>query len=84
MCVCTPPLPPLPPAPPTRHTTGDLKASNILLVFNPTAPYARSAKVADFGLARVHAVGETHRSTRTLGTVRRAATCQYASHACCC
>jgi serine/threonine protein kinase len=49
---------------------GDLKSSNILLCVAPTAPYGRVAKVADFGLSRVYAAGETHKSTRTLGTVR--------------
>jgi hypothetical protein len=51
---------------------GDLKSSNILLCVAPTAPYGRTAKVADFGLARVYAAGETHKSTRTLGTVSKA------------
>lgn len=49
--------------------TGDLKSSNILLCVSPSSPYGRTAKIADFGLARMYAAGETHKSTRTLGTV---------------
>lgn len=56
---------------------GDLKSSNILLCVAPTAPYGRTAKVADFGLARVYAAGETHKSTRTLGTVSNAGLVDY-------
>jgi serine/threonine protein kinase len=52
-----------------RVVHGDLKSNNILLCVAPTAPYGRTAKVADFGLARVYQAGETHKSTKTLGTV---------------
>lgn len=52
-----------------RVVHGDLKSNNILLSVAPTAPYGRTAKVADFGLARVYQAGETHKSTKTLGTV---------------
>jgi serine/threonine protein kinase len=52
-----------------RVVHGDLKSNNILLCVAPTAPYGRTAKVADFGLAKVYEAGETHKSTKTLGTV---------------
>lgn len=52
-----------------RVVHGDLKSNNILLCVAPTSPYGRTAKVADFGLAKVYEAGETHRSTKTLGTV---------------
>lgn len=52
-----------------RVVHGDLKSNNILLCVAPTSPYGRTAKVADFGLAKVYEAGETHKSTKTLGTV---------------
>lgn len=52
-----------------RVVHGDLKSNNILLCVAPTAPYGRTAKVADFGLAKVYEAGETHKSTKTLGTI---------------
>ncbi|GBF92133.1 kinase [Raphidocelis subcapitata] len=48
---------------------GDLKAANVLLCTSTTAPFGMVAKVADFGLSRMLKVGQTHRSTRTVGTV---------------
>jgi serine/threonine protein kinase len=48
---------------------GDLKAANVLLASNSSAPFGLVAKVADFGLSRMLRFGQTHRSTRTVGTV---------------
>ncbi|KAI8467040.1 MAG: kinase-like domain-containing protein [Monoraphidium minutum] len=48
---------------------GDLKAANVLLAASTAAPFGMVAKVADFGLSRMLKVGQTHRSTRTVGTV---------------
>ncbi|KAI8466992.1 MAG: hypothetical protein J3K34DRAFT_524069 [Monoraphidium minutum] len=48
---------------------GDLKAANVLLASSTAAPFGLIAKVADFGLSRMLKVGQTHRSTRTVGTV---------------
>ena len=54
----------------SRNTLhGDLKAANVLLATCPGAPFGLVAKVADFGLSRTLKVGQTHRSTRTVGTV---------------
>ena len=48
---------------------GDLKSLNILITSHTTAPYGNVAKVSDFGLSRSLKSGQTHRSTRTFGTV---------------
>jgi serine/threonine protein kinase len=48
---------------------GDLKAANVLLARDPSAPHGCTAKVADFGLSRALAMGASHLSTRTYGTV---------------
>lgn len=48
---------------------GDLKAANVLLSSNQLAPFGEVAKVSDFGLSRSLNNGQTHRSTRTVGTV---------------
>lgn len=47
----------------------DLKTPNVLLATDADAPYGQTAKVTDFGLSRALQIGQTHRSTRTLGTV---------------
>ncbi|KAI8469231.1 MAG: kinase-like domain-containing protein [Monoraphidium minutum] len=48
---------------------GDLKAANVLLSRDASAPHGAAARVSDFGLSRVMSAGATHRSTRTLGTI---------------
>lgn len=48
---------------------GDLKMANVLLNKHTGAPYGQIAKISDFGLSRALQTGETHRSTRTMGTV---------------
>ncbi|KAI8476229.1 MAG: kinase-like domain-containing protein [Monoraphidium minutum] len=48
---------------------GDLKAANVLLQRSARAPFGAVAKVADFGLSRIMAEGQTHRSTTAMGTI---------------
>eukprot|EP00775_Hariotina_reticulata_P012531 gene12531-12664_t len=48
---------------------GDLKCENILLKSDPQDPDGVLAKVADFGLSRALAFGQSHLSTRRYGTV---------------
>ncbi|KAI8469751.1 MAG: kinase-like domain-containing protein [Monoraphidium minutum] len=47
----------------------DLKAGNVLLASDPSAPSGAIARVSDFGLSRALGFGQTHQSTRTVGTV---------------
>lgn len=51
---------------------GDLKPGNVLIKLVQGAPYGRVAKVADFGLSRALNAGQSHRSTRTFGTLNHA------------
>jgi serine/threonine protein kinase len=48
---------------------GDLKACNVLVASDPERPFGCCAKVSDFGLSRALALGASHLSTRTYGTV---------------
>eukprot|EP00879_Flechtneria_rotunda_P011965 GHRR01012497.1.p1 GENE.GHRR01012497.1~~GHRR01012497.1.p1 ORF type:complete len:222 (+),score=73.14 GHRR01012497.1:505-1170(+) len=48
---------------------GDLKCENVLLKTEPQDPDGLMAKVADFGLSRALAFGQSHLSTRRYGTV---------------
>lgn len=48
---------------------GDLKPCNVLIKHLQGAPYGRVALVSDFGLSRALQVGQSHRSTRTFGTL---------------
>ena len=48
---------------------GDLKCENVLLRSDSSDPEGVSAKVADFGLSRALAIGQSHLSTRRYGTV---------------
>ncbi|KAF6258032.1 hypothetical protein COO60DRAFT_1693831 [Scenedesmus sp. NREL 46B-D3] len=48
---------------------GDLKCENVLLRSEPQDPDGCMAKVADFGLSRALAYGQSHLSTRRYGTV---------------
>uniref|UniRef100_A0A383VVN5 Protein kinase domain-containing protein n=1 Tax=Tetradesmus obliquus TaxID=3088 RepID=A0A383VVN5_TETOB len=48
---------------------GDLKPGNVLIKHEQGAPYGRVAKVSDFGLSRALQVGQSHKSTRTMGTM---------------
>ncbi|KAF6258193.1 kinase-like domain-containing protein [Scenedesmus sp. NREL 46B-D3] len=48
---------------------GDLKPGNVLLKQQHGAPYGHVCKVTDFGMSRCLGSGQSHRSTRTLGTV---------------
>jgi serine/threonine protein kinase len=48
---------------------GDLKPCNVLIKHVQGAPYGRVALVSDFGLSRALQVGQSHRSTRTFGTL---------------
>eukprot|EP00878_Enallax_costatus_P002645 GHUV01002830.1.p1 GENE.GHUV01002830.1~~GHUV01002830.1.p1 ORF type:complete len:787 (+),score=114.21 GHUV01002830.1:311-2362(+) len=48
---------------------GDLKCENCLLKSEPQDPDGLLAKVADFGLSRALAFGQSHLSTRRYGTV---------------
>jgi mitogen-activated protein kinase kinase kinase 11 len=48
---------------------GDLKCENVLLRSDASDPERVTAKVADFGLSRALAVGQSHLSTRRYGTV---------------
>lgn len=48
---------------------GDLKPGNVLIKLMHGAPYGRMAKVSDFGLSRALQAGQSHRSTRTFGTL---------------
>jgi mitogen-activated protein kinase kinase kinase 11 len=48
---------------------GDLKCENVLLRSDTSDPEGVTAKVADFGLSRALAVGQSHLSTRRYGTV---------------
>lgn len=51
---------------------GDLKPANVLLKHEPAAPFGHLAKVSDFGLSKTMTTGQSHRSTKTLGTFNRA------------
>ncbi len=48
---------------------GDLKACNVLVAAEPGRPFGCCAKVRDFGLSRALALGASHLSTRSYGTV---------------
>jgi serine/threonine protein kinase len=48
---------------------GDLKPGNVLIKHVLGAAYGRMAKVSDFGLSRALQAGQSHRSTRTFGTL---------------
>ena len=48
---------------------GDLKCENVLLKSDTSEPDGVTAKVADFGLSRALAAGQSHLSTRRYGTV---------------
>ena len=48
---------------------GDLKCENVLLRSDTSDPDGVTAKVADFGLSRALAAGQSHLSTRCYGTV---------------
>jgi serine/threonine protein kinase len=50
-------------------SSGDLKPGNVLLKQQQGAPFGHVCKVTDFGMSRCLGVGQSHRSTRTLGTV---------------
>jgi hypothetical protein len=49
------------------------QASNVLLAADPDAPFGVAARLSDFGLSRALAAGQTHASTRTVGTVTHCA-----------
>ncbi|KAF8066204.1 ycf42 [Scenedesmus sp. PABB004] len=64
-----PRAPARPPAPPCLL----LLLGNVLIKLEAGAPYGRVAKVSDFGLSRSLAGGQSHRSTRTMGTLNHCA-----------
>jgi serine/threonine protein kinase len=45
------------------------QAGNVLLASNASSPVGMTAKISDFGLSRALGAGQTHQSTRTVGTV---------------